>query len=119
MRAEPLIVSMMPAPGWFAAMAPEEEHPVEFWRLVGWALVERNYGDDEPNIERRVEGLIATGDGVELCEDRQTLESSTTYLFLGYEDRDSPNPADWEDEARRTRKNAKGRERRSTVPIKE
>ena len=50
-----LIVSLTPAPSFYAVMADAEtDDPVEFWPLVGRALVERDrrdHSDDEPNID--------------------------------------------------------------------
>ena len=112
---EPLILSVTPAPGWRTAMAsPEPDGPIEFWRLVGWALVEKDFRqdeDDEPNIERRVEGLIACGDGVYRAEDRE-LYTCTSWLFLGYEDRDDATPDTWVEEAKSARKSAEARAKR-------
>lgn len=116
MRArEPLILSIMPAPGWRAAMASAEpDGPIEFWRLVGWALIEEDFRqdeDDEPNIERRVEGLIACGDGVCRAEDRE-LDTYTSWLFLGYEDRDDAIPDTWVEQAQSARRSAEARAKR-------
>src|SRR5215469_3406364 len=99
-----LIVSLTPAPGFYAVMVkPETEEPVEFWPLVGWALVERDYREDPdgpPNIDRQVEGMIAVADVVVSCHDRN-LDAETPYLFVGYDhERDSPI---WEEEAARRR----------------
>jgi len=99
-----LIVSLTPAPGFYAVLAdPDSDGPVEFWPLVGWALVERDHReeyDEPPKIERVVEGMIALSDMVESCEDRE-FAAMAGYLFLGYVHAcDAPT---WEKEAARQR----------------
>jgi hypothetical protein len=101
-----LIISLTPAPGFYTVMVdPDTDGPVEFWPLVGWALIERDYREDPdepPNIDRQVEGMIAIGDAVVRCQDRH-LDADTPYLFVGYDNGEKPDPSIWQEEATRVR----------------
>ena len=107
-----LIVSLMPAPGFYALMVNPNTDDPEFRPLLGWTLIEwrkrEPTGNDEFDIRRQIEGMIAIHGSVESCEEYTRYHTGYEYgwLFLYYVHQDQPQRDDlyyWQEEAKMAR----------------